>query len=314
MKPLYPTNPIRIPSILADGGNFKNPFTNRTDLIGIASVKLWMFLRGKCPSGQGWITLNVKECAQAFGRSIATIERLLKQGEAYFCWRFVKKISAGVYKIYFMGQNKFCVMNGIRDFGAVVEMADSDIWSHLQVLATEATVLYGQKKSQFAARVQKDRDKERGIEDKRSLINVEKVFAESSEQCLGLTEVNNRFAVIDESVIPYGSSIETTAAILARGKRTISRRMSRKYTDKIGVDPIEKRQLIHVSPDYEQMVLQEEFFGDTSHFGHYFRYKGKPAKACTNLYKEDRVLISMRYRRAELNRAWAKIDSESSAR
>ena len=126
-----------------------------------------MFLRGQDPSGQGWLTLNVKECAQAFGRSIGTIERLLKQGEAYFCWRSKVKISPGVYRIYFRGQETFCVLNGIRDFGAVVEMADGDSWKHLKVVATEATVLYGQKQSQYAVRAEKRRKKQGRIEDRR---------------------------------------------------------------------------------------------------------------------------------------------------
>ena len=145
-----------------------------------------------------------------------------------------------------------------------------------------------------------------------SLIDVERFFAKSSEQCPGRIEATNRFIVIDDSVIPHGTSIETAATKLARGKRTISRRISRKHTDKLGLAPVEKRQIIHVSPDYESQVQGQEFFGETNCSDHYFRYKGKPAKACTNLYREDRALVSMRYRRAELNRAWAKVDRAGS--
>lgn len=299
---------IHIHSSLINQGNWQEANSYNHQLEGHSAVKVFYYVKAKDEAGSGYADISIKELAKIFDKSHSTVRRWLRFGIQLGFFRSKIKLKPGLYRIHYVAVNKVCLKHNIKNHGTITEVEVSEL-KYIKFRATEADAIAAQNKSLYAAT--------KG--DKKLIKNTlsAKKLCLKSQRILFLSD---RFIYVNPSHLMYGASQKYIADKSGYSISTIQRRLDNKYRKSHGLLPVmKKQQCIRLDKEEstKSIVEQQEadFFGEKKEvIFHNNKFKDLAFKPYTNIYyipEEDIQLRNQKYLRAKLNRAWAKIESQS---
>ena len=193
---------------------------------GSDAPKLWTLARALDTDGSGKAEINLKDCANLFGRTSRTINRWLKAGKKLGFFRAVKHLSSDLVQIYYTSTVKLAVKLGVTDLGAIAT-APVKVLRNLKRVSTEIQALETQRRSQY----QQYRKKRSGKD-----LDLSAVLRRPSAYGSGVLCRTARYLYLEEDVQLIGGSQKRIAYEQSRSTSTVQRRLSL-------LSPLNKRQL-----------------------------------------------------------------------
>ncbi|MBD2201687.1 hypothetical protein H6G33_10040 [Calothrix sp. FACHB-1219] len=265
-----------------------------------APLKLWYLVRAMDKNGSGKSILDSKYIQKTLDISKTTLWRYTKSN------LFFKIIRRGeLYTFYYKSLVRICLENEVDNWGASCEIEIEDI-KDLKYYSTLATQLSLQGQSRYLANksLTKNSNRNKPLSDK----DIASLFNNGtnpiSDISTGIILLRSGVLFVNDKWSSFGGSQLTVANRLGVSIRTVNSRLRR----------AQKIRVAQYSPD-NRFFLREALFNDeenwTNTSSKFFTTTLLYDSAAVvvkrpSIYYPQLALSSKRYRRAALNRAWAK--------
>lgn len=202
-------------------------------------------------------------------------------------FRGVTSLGNGKYRIYYSSLFAVCMHLGLDHWGAVTEIKVSEL-RHMKAIATEASIVRLQRRSEYQA----NRQHKRGVPTPEAILA-------PSVSTLGVKgrvlKRGKRVTYVDQDFVLIGTKQTTIAKSLGRSDRTVRRRISNKVRDRKQLPKIERRQIAQLVGNAQTYC--NAGWGRNLHSDRVFNVKGKLFEFHCNVYAETRELVPMKMRR-----------------
>ncbi len=210
-------------------------------------TRFWYLCRGLDLPGRGIVELPAEAVCLLTRISRSTLYQWLREGKAAGAFRHYR-FKGNTLRVYLGGLHKYCQSMGLQNWGAVAEVALTDILEGM-ALKSHATALQTQDqqvKSRIAAiRSLNNRErKHTKVAEIEAILEQRKQSSQkpAKGQVPFLLWVGNKRAFVSKGFVPIGASQTSIAALLGISERTV-----RRHLDNLG---IERRQIVQAKVAY----------------------------------------------------------------
>jgi len=281
---------------------------NQIKPLGDGVIKLFYYLKALDCAGSGCGELSVSEAAKLFERSQSVVRRWIRDGVRLGIFRAAIKAKKGIYKIYYSSVLNLRKKYGATDLGAISVIGVVEL-RNIKFKATEADAIRCQKQSYYAATKGKKLQKLRTIKP-------DKILCSKSKRILLLS---SRFVYLASGVLAYGASQENIGNSSGISCSTVQRRLSNKYRDLRGLEPVSKKQqCVCAFGADEKIEYNKRYFEQSQELINSGKYHIPKSlnklnsksvfKSHTNIYDIYLESKKQRFLRWKLNKVWDSTD------